>query len=80
VSSEVGSIVLPAKILPADEILPGLVQITHGWEGEGNVNRLTFDTITDPISGFPLLTSIPVRLDRAERHRWQRKAPEGHSR
>jgi hypothetical protein len=30
------------------------------------VNRLTFDGITDPISGFPLLTSVPVRLERAE--------------
>jgi hypothetical protein len=54
------------KILRREEILPGLVQITHGWEGEGNVNRLTFDSIADPISGFPLLTSIPVRLDRVE--------------
>jgi anaerobic selenocysteine-containing dehydrogenase len=66
VSSEVGSIVLPAKILKEEEILPGLVQITHGWSGDGNVNRLTLDGITDPISGFPLLTSIPVRLQRVE--------------
>jgi len=63
VSSQIGSIVLPARILDIDEILPGLAQITHGWEGGGNVNRLTFDNITDPISGFPLLTSIPVRLE-----------------
>jgi anaerobic selenocysteine-containing dehydrogenase len=67
VGSETGSIVLPAKILGVEEILPGLVQITHGWEGQGNVNRLTFDEITDPISGFPLLTSVPVQLERAER-------------
>jgi anaerobic selenocysteine-containing dehydrogenase len=66
ISSGVGAIVLPVKILAADEILPGLVQITHGWQGAGNVNRLTFDNITDPISGFPLLTSIPVQLERAE--------------
>jgi len=74
VSSEIGSIALPAKILGADEILPGLVQITHGWEGGGNVNRLTFDNITDPISGFPLLTSIPVRLERVRR---KEAGPEG---
>ncbi len=67
VGSETGSIVLPAKILGVEEILPGLVQITHGWEGQGNVNRLTFDGIADPISGFPLLTSVPVQLERAER-------------
>jgi len=74
VSSEIGSIALPAKILGADEILPGLVQITHGWEGGGNVNRLTFDNITDPISGFPLLTSIPVQLERVRR---KEAGPEG---
>ena len=65
-SSEVGSIVLPAQILAEEDILPGLVQITHGWPGDGNVNRITFDSIMDPISGFPLLTSIPVRLELIE--------------
>jgi anaerobic selenocysteine-containing dehydrogenase len=81
VSSEIGSIALPAKILKPDEILPGLVQITHGWDGEGNVNRLTFDAVTDPISGFPLLTSIPVRLDRvvAEAVRPEGEASDGGS-
>ncbi|UCF98662.1 MAG: molybdopterin-dependent oxidoreductase [Spirochaetaceae bacterium] len=63
VSSEIGSVVLPARIVGEEELLPGMVQITHGWEGQGNVNRLTSDTITDPISGFPLLTSVPVRLE-----------------
>jgi anaerobic selenocysteine-containing dehydrogenase len=79
VGSEVGSIVLPAKILASEAILPGLVQITHGWGGESNVNRLTFDTITDPISGFPLLTSIPVRLERVWTMRVgsQDETPEG---
>jgi anaerobic selenocysteine-containing dehydrogenase len=67
ITSGTGSIVLPARILEAEAILPGLVQITHGWKGDGNVNRLTFDKITDPISGFPLLTSIPVRLERVQR-------------
>jgi anaerobic selenocysteine-containing dehydrogenase len=62
VTSEVGSIDLPVRILDNEQMLPGLVQITHGWEREGNVNKLTFDKVTDPISGFPLLTSVPVRL------------------
>jgi len=66
VRTEIGSILLPAKILGEEGILPGLVQITHGWEGQGNVNRLTFDGITDSISGFPLLTSVPVRLERVQ--------------
>jgi anaerobic selenocysteine-containing dehydrogenase len=64
VSSAAGSIVLPARIMDPGKIPRGLVQVTHGWDGEGNVNRLTFDHITDPISGFPQLTSIPVRLER----------------
>jgi len=64
VTSEIGSITLQANILDDEQILPGLVQITHGWEYESNVNRLTFDEVTDPISGFPLITSVPVRLER----------------
>jgi formate dehydrogenase (coenzyme F420) alpha subunit len=69
VTSETGSIVLPVKVLNAEDILPGLVQIAHGWEQGENVNRLTFDTINDPISGFPLLTSIPVRINKHESKR-----------
>jgi anaerobic selenocysteine-containing dehydrogenase len=65
VSSAVGAIILPVRILSEDDTLPGVVQITHGWEGEHNVNRLTFDEVFDPISGFPHLTSIPVRLEEA---------------
>ncbi|MBG7609396.1 MAG: molybdopterin-dependent oxidoreductase [Anaerolineae bacterium] len=64
ISSKIGSIILQANIMDDQQILPGLVQITHGWEYESNVNRLTFDEVTDPISGFPLMTSIPVRLER----------------
>lgn len=64
VASKVGSITLQANILDEEQILPGMVQITHGWEYENNVNRLTFDEVTDPISGFPQITSVPVRLER----------------
>jgi anaerobic selenocysteine-containing dehydrogenase len=64
VTSKIGSITLQANILADEQIVPGLVQITHGWEYESNVNRLTFDEVTDPISGFPLMTSVPVRLER----------------
>jgi anaerobic selenocysteine-containing dehydrogenase len=64
VTSEIGYVDLPVRILDDEQMLPGLVQITHGWEREDNVNRLTFDEVTDPISGFPLLTSVPVRLEK----------------
>ncbi len=62
--SETGSIVVPAKVVEPEEIREGVIQVTHGWEQESNVNRLTFDQVTDPVSGFPQLTSIPVRVEK----------------
>jgi anaerobic selenocysteine-containing dehydrogenase len=66
VRSSLATIVLPAKILASEDILSGLIQIPHGWEGEQNVNRLSFDEVVDPISGFPHLTSIPVALEKTQ--------------
>ncbi len=65
VISEVGSIEIQAKVVHEREILPGVLQITHGWE-EANVNLLTYDQINDPISGFPLLKAIPVKVERVK--------------
>ncbi len=66
VLSEIGSITVPAKIVQETETRPGVIQITHGWEKEDNVNRLTFDSVNDPISGFPQLTSVPVRIEKID--------------
>jgi len=66
VMSKIGSITLPAKIVQEAEIRPGVIQITHGWEQESNVNRITFDMVNDPISGFPQVTSVPVRLEKID--------------
>jgi anaerobic selenocysteine-containing dehydrogenase len=66
-SSEVGQMEARARIVAEDEILPGVLQVTHGWEKEANVNRLTPDTVTDPVSGFPQLTSVPVLVAAAEK-------------
>jgi anaerobic selenocysteine-containing dehydrogenase len=63
VVSELGQIMVNARITAEDGIRPGLIQVTHGWEQEANVNRLTPDALTDPISGFPQLTSIPARVE-----------------
>jgi hypothetical protein len=35
----------------------------HGWE-EWRINFTTFDHVNDPISGFPLLKGVPVRLEK----------------
>jgi len=64
VSSELGSLEIQAKIVHEREILPGIIQITHGWK-EANVNLICYDLVNDPISGFPLLKAIPVKIERA---------------
>lgn len=61
VSSEIGSLEITVKVVSSIEILPGVVQITHGWK-EANVNLITSDLINDPIDGFPLLKSLPVKI------------------
>lgn len=63
VSSPKGSIDISVKIVNNEEIVQGVVQITHGWKNS-NVNVLTHDDINDPISGFPLLKSVPVSIEK----------------
>ena len=63
VVSEIGSVEVQAKIVRGSEIIQGVLQITHGWE-DGNVNLVTPDLINDPISGFPLLKAVPVRVEK----------------
>ena len=64
VSSRVGTIELPVTVTAPNEILPGTVQITHGYR-QANVNLLTPDDVFDPISGFPLMKAVPVKVERA---------------
>jgi anaerobic selenocysteine-containing dehydrogenase len=63
VISEIGSVEVQAKIVDQNQILPGFVEIPHGWQ-DGNVNLVTYDDINDPISGFPLLKAVPVRIEK----------------
>jgi anaerobic selenocysteine-containing dehydrogenase len=60
--SEIGSLEIPAKIVSKSELRRGVIEIYHGWE-EWRVNFVTHDNINDPISGFPLLKGIPVRIE-----------------
>jgi anaerobic selenocysteine-containing dehydrogenase len=62
VTSRIGSLEIPVKIMAPGEILPGNLQITHGWR-EANVNLLTHDDRFDPISGFPLMKAVEVRVE-----------------
>ncbi|MFW2367883.1 MAG: molybdopterin-containing oxidoreductase family protein [Desulforhopalus sp.] len=61
VESKINRIELRVKIIDASHIKPGVVQITHGWD-EANVNLLTDDSDLDPISGFPNLKNVRVRI------------------
>jgi anaerobic selenocysteine-containing dehydrogenase len=64
VSSRVGAIEIPVTVTAPNEILPGTVQITHGYR-QANVNLLTPDDVFDPISGFPLMKALQVKVERA---------------
>jgi anaerobic selenocysteine-containing dehydrogenase len=61
ITSRIGSVAVPVRVVARNEILPGCLQMTHGW-ARGNVNLLTHDDRFDPISGFPLMKSVEVRV------------------
>ncbi len=57
-----GALVIQAKIVHRSELLRGVVEVYHGWE-EWPINLTTLDHVNDPISGFPLLKGVPVRIE-----------------
>ena len=61
VQSRMGHLDLPCRLVDPSDILQGVAHIGHGWR-EANVNLLTPDDQTDPVSGFPPLKSVPVRV------------------
>ncbi len=63
VVSEVGALEIPAKIVGRTELRRGVIEIYHGWEA-WRVNFVTYDNINDPISGFPVLKGVPVRVEK----------------
>jgi len=63
VTSTVGSVDVPVTVVHENHILPGVVQVTHGWS-EANINKITHDDINDPIDGFPLMKAVEVRIEK----------------
>ena len=61
VTSTVGSVDIPVKVVHKSSILPGVTQVTHGWK-ESNINLITHDDRNDPIDGFPLLKSVEINI------------------
>ena len=70
ITSRVGALEIPAHIVSEAELREGVVEVYHGWE-DWRINFVTFDEVNDPISGFPLLKGVPVRIEKTE------KAPAG---
>jgi anaerobic selenocysteine-containing dehydrogenase len=62
--SRMGSLEVEAKVVHKNELRQGIVEMYHGWE-DWRINFTTFDRINDPISGFPLLKGVPVRIEKA---------------
>jgi anaerobic selenocysteine-containing dehydrogenase len=66
VSSQHGSFVAPARV--SDQIRRGVVSLPHGWSGAAAVGRLvSSDTQCDPLTGMPLQSGVPVRIERVTR-------------
>ena len=63
ITSTTGSVDVQASVLGETEIMPGSLEMAHGWE-EVNVNRITHDGLNDPISGFPAMKSVSVRIEK----------------
>ena len=63
VVSAVGSLEIQARVTAAEAILPGVLQITHGWEA-ANVNLLTDDRQVDRVSGLPNMRRVAVRVEK----------------
>mgnify|MGYP001827504131 CR=1 FL=1 len=62
--SAAGELTVAANIVHKAELRRGVVEMYHGWE-EWRINFTTFDQVNDPISGFPLLKGVPVRVEKA---------------
>jgi anaerobic selenocysteine-containing dehydrogenase len=74
ITSQTASARVPVQV--TDTIMPGVVSLPHGWghnqpgtllsvaarHAGVNLNRLTSDTLVDPLSGNAILNAIPVSL------------------
>lgn len=67
VTSVVGSVNIPVKVVRNFEILPGVTQVTHGWR-ESNINLIIPDDRNDPVDGFPLMKAVEVKIEPMVKH------------
>lgn len=49
------------KVRVTEDIKPGVIHIPHGWQ-DANVNLLTDNACTDPVTGYPVLKGLLCRI------------------
>ena len=65
IESKMGAMEMKVRIVAENEIIRGCVHGIHSFIRD-NINRITIDLENDPISGFPLLKSIAVKISKIE--------------
>jgi len=64
VETKTGKIEVIVEI--TEDILDGVVNLTHGWGGIQNQNMLTDLEPLDPITGYPELRALACRIRKTE--------------
>ena len=65
VETRKGKIMVKASV--TEDMMPGVVSLTHGWEGEANANILTELDAKDSITGYCEYRNIACRIRKADR-------------
>ena len=47
------------------DMMPGVINVLHGWSGDQNQNLLTQSEPRDPVTGYPELRAIACRISPA---------------
>jgi len=53
------------KARTTDDLMPGVVNLLHGWEGKANQNVLTELEARDPVTGYTEMRALACRLEKA---------------
>jgi len=48
-----------------EDMMPGVVSLTHGWENEQNANNLVSLDICDPVTGYCEFRNVACRIKKA---------------
>jgi anaerobic selenocysteine-containing dehydrogenase len=53
---------IKVKVKTTVDIMPGVVNVLHGWAAELNQNVLTDVEAQDPVTGYPELRALACRI------------------